>query len=87
VRDAVRGASELLGLDPLYVANEGKLVAFVEPAGAASALASLRSHPLGREAAIVGVATSRAGEIAVRTVVGGMRLVDLPLADPLPRIC
>ncbi len=87
VQAHVRGACELLGLDPLLVANEGKLVAFVAPADAARVLAALRGHPLGREAAVVGWATAERGEIVVRTQVGGRRMLDLPLSDPLPRIC
>lgn len=87
VRAEVRGACELLGLDPLFVANEGKLVAFVAPADAARALDALRAHPLGRDAAVVGRAIGAAGELIVRTSVGGARTLDLPLSDPLPRIC
>jgi hydrogenase expression/formation protein HypE len=91
VRDEVRGACELLGLDPLFVANEGKLVAFVAPESAAAALAAMRAHPLGRHAAVVGRATatdtSGAGDLVARTLIGGRRAVDLPLTDPLPRIC
>ena len=87
VRAEVRGACELLGLDPLFVANEGKLVAFVAPADASRALAAMRAHPLGRDAAIVGRATGDSGFIVVRTQIGGRRMLDLPLTDPLPRIC
>jgi hydrogenase expression/formation protein HypE len=87
VRDAVRGACEILGMDPMLVANEGKLIAFVDPGSAERALAALKRHPLGREAAIIGRAAGRAGEIVVCTSVGGTRVLDLPLTDPLPRIC
>jgi hypothetical protein len=87
VRPEVRGACELLGLDPLFVANEGKLVAFVAPGDAERALDALRGHPLGREAALVGRATDATGELSARTSIGGRRAVDLPLSDPLPRIC
>lgn len=87
VRDPVRGACELLGLDPVFVANEGKLVAFVDPADAATALAALRAHPLGRDAAVIGQVNATRGEITVRTRIGGRRILDLPLSDPLPRIC
>ena len=87
VRPEVRGACEILGLDPIFVANEGKLVAFVDPEDADRALAAMRAHPLGREAAIVARATAAPGEIVVRTLVGGRRALDLPLSDPLPRIC
>jgi hydrogenase expression/formation protein HypE len=87
VRPAVRGACELLGLDPLFIANEGKLLAFVAPSSADRALAALRAHPLGRDAARVGRAAGAPGELILRTAIGGRRVVDLPLTDPLPRIC
>lgn len=87
VRAEVRGACELLGMDPMLVANEGKLVAFVDPGSAERALEALRRDPLGREAAIVGRVGGRKGEIVVCTSVGGKRVLDLPLTDPLPRIC
>jgi hydrogenase expression/formation protein HypE len=85
--DAVRGACEILGIDPLFVANEGKLVAFVEAADAELALAALRAHPLGKDAAIIGHATPTPGEIVVHTSIGGHRFLELPLSTPLPRIC
>lgn len=88
VRPAVRGASELLGIDPLYLANEGKLVAFVDAASADSALAALRAHPAGSDAAIIGeVATEPAGRVLGRTGFGGQRVIDVLVGDPLPRIC
>jgi hydrogenase expression/formation protein HypE len=88
VREEVRGACELLGLDPLLVANEGKLVAFVPGAEAARALAALRSHPLGEAAAIIGQVTDRpAGRVVMQTAVGGQRWLELPFSEPLPRIC
>jgi hydrogenase expression/formation protein HypE len=88
VRDVVRGACELYGLDPLLVANEGKLVAFVPAAEAPAALAALRAHPLGREARAIGRVTGEhPGLVALRTPVGGRRILDLPLEEPLPRIC
>lgn len=88
VRDAVRGACELLGLDPLQIANEGKLVAFVPERAAARALDALRAHPLGRDAAIVGrVVEDHPGTVVLRTPIGGERVLDLPFAEPLPRIC
>jgi hydrogenase expression/formation protein HypE len=88
VRDAVRGACELLGLDPLLVANEGKLVAFVPEAGAERVLEAMRAHPLGRHAARIGFVTDdHPGIVELRTAVRGRRLLDLPFAEPLPRIC
>jgi hydrogenase expression/formation protein HypE len=88
VRPEVRGACEILGLDPLYVANEGKLLAVVAPEHAAAALHSLRSHPLGREAARIGdVRAEPAGMVFLRTVSGGTRVVDMLTGEQLPRIC
>lgn len=88
VRDPVRGACELLGLDPLFVANEGKLVAFVPPEGEERVLAAMRAHPLGRDAVRIGrVTSSHPGVVVVRTPIGGQRALDLPFAEALPRIC
>jgi hydrogenase expression/formation protein HypE len=88
VRAAVRGACELYGLDPLLLANEGKLVAFVPAAGADAALAALRAHPLGRQAARIGhVSGDGSGLVFLRTPLGSRRILDLPYAEPLPRIC
>jgi hydrogenase expression/formation protein HypE len=88
IRDAVRGACEILGLDPLLVANEGKLVAFVPHEHSERVLAALRSHPLGRDAARIGCVTdSHRGFVILKTPVGGERVLDLPFGEPLPRIC
>ncbi|MGH7266104.1 MAG: hydrogenase expression/formation protein HypE [Candidatus Rokuibacteriota bacterium] len=88
VREDVRGACELLGLDPLYVANEGKLVAVVAPDGAERLLTAMRARPEGRDAAIVGeVVDDHPGLVVARTRVGGSRVVDLLTGDQLPRIC
>ena len=88
VRPAVAAACEMLGFDPLTVANEGKLVAFIPPDEAEEALVALRSHPLGREAARIGVVTEEhKGMVLARTGIGGRRVVDLPLGELLPRIC
>lgn len=88
VREQVRGACELFGLDPLYVANEGKLVAFVSPGASQMALEEMRGHPLGREAAIVGeVVGSHNGMVVLETIIGGRRIVDMISGEQLPRIC
>lgn len=84
----VNGACELLGIDPLYVANEGKFIAVVAPEQAAAGLAALRSHPLGAGAAEVGeIVTEPAESVVLRTGFGGTRIVDMLVGDPLPRIC
>ena len=88
VRPEVRGACSVLGIDPLYVANEGKLVAAVPAAVAAKVLAGMRRHPLGREAAIIGeVVAENPGMVAMRTAFGATRIVDMPVGEQLPRIC
>jgi hydrogenase expression/formation protein HypE len=88
VDPTVTGACEVLGIDPLYVACEGRLVAFLPPADADRALAVLRSLPLGARAACIGtVQAAPAGEVVALTLMGGERLVDLPWGEPLPRIC
>ena len=88
VRQAVRGACEMLGLDPLHIANEGKLVAIVPAEQSAAALVALRAHPLGVDAAIIGeVIAQPEGMVLLRTGVGGSRVLDMLVGDPLPRIC
>lgn len=88
VRAEVDGACELLGLDPLYIANEGKLIAVVEAAHAEAALAALRAHPLGREAARIGeVVDDPHRFVQMATRFGGQRVVDWLTGEPLPRIC
>ncbi len=88
VPGAVAAACELLGLDPLYVANEGKLVAFVAPEDAERILAAMRRRPEGREAAIIGrVVDEHPGLVVMRTRLGSTRVVDLLPGDQLPRIC
>ncbi len=88
VTPAVAGAGEILGIDPLYVANEGKLVAFVDPGCAEQALEAVRAAPGGADAAIVGeVREEPAGRVIGRTPFGGHRLIDMLVGDPLPRIC
>ena len=88
VSPVVRGASELLGIDPMYVACEGRLVAVVDGGQADQALAALRAHPLGADAAIIGQITADPpGIVLLKTAFGGTRIVDLLVGDPLPRIC
>lgn len=88
VRPAVRAACEMLGFDPLDVANEGKLVAFVPEEEAEPALEALRSHPLGGDAARIGFLTDEhPGLVLARTPIGGRRVVDMPPGELLPRIC
>jgi len=88
VHEPVRGACEMLGLDPLYVANEGKLMAVVQPEHAERVLAAVRTHPLGREAQLVGTVVEDTRHLVVmETAFGGSRIVDLLAGDPLPRIC
>lgn len=88
VPDDVRAACGFLGLDPLYVANEGKFVAFVAADDADRALDLLRAHPLGAGATRIGrVTAEHPGVVVARTGIGGTRVVDLPLAEQLPRIC
>lgn len=88
IREEVRGACEMLGLDPLYVANEGKLIAIVDPGHESELLAAMRKHPLGRKAQRIGTITeSNPGWVRMRTVLGTTRIVDLLAGDQLPRIC
>ena len=88
IREEVRGFCEILGLDPLYLANEGKIVVVVPPDEADAALAALRGHPLGIAASVIGtVNDGEAGRVTMRTVFGGRRIVDMLVGDQLPRIC
>jgi hydrogenase expression/formation protein HypE len=88
VKPAVAGASEILGIDPLYIANEGTFVAFVGPEGTAAALAALRGVPGCENAVEIGeVKSSPAGMVLMETAFGGKRVVDQLVGDPLPRIC
>jgi hydrogenase expression/formation protein HypE len=88
LREAVRGACEILGLDPLYLANEGKLVAVVPADFAAQVVAAMRAHPAGAEAAIIGeIAAAPSGLVVLNTGFGGGRIVDLLVGEQLPRIC
>jgi len=88
IDEEVKGACEILGLDPLYVANEGKLVAVVAPEGAEAILRAMQAHPLGRRSAIIGEVTSdHAGFVLMKTRIGGTRVVDMLAGEQLPRIC
>ena len=88
IQEAVRGACELLGLDPLYVANEGKLVAVVDAGQAERILSATRAHPLGKQAQIIGrITEANPGLVTMRTSLGTTRIVDMLSGDQLPRIC
>lgn len=88
VRDDVRGACEILGIDPLYVANEGKLVAVVPASVADEMLAKMQDNPLGENSVIIGEVTDKhPGVVALRTGLGANRIVDMPVGEQLPRIC
>jgi hydrogenase expression/formation protein HypE len=88
VRPAVAAACEIMGFDPLTVANEGKMVVFIPPEEADAALEALQAHPLGENAARIGVVTEEhPGLVLARTGIGGRRVVDMPLGELLPRIC
>ncbi|HIJ96260.1 MAG TPA: hydrogenase expression/formation protein HypE [Desulfuromonadales bacterium] len=88
VNQGVRGVCSILGLDPLFVANEGKLLAFVAPDSADAALAAIRRHPLGMHAAAIGtVCAAPAGRVSMETTVGGLRSVEMLAGEQLPRIC
>lgn len=88
IDEAVKGACEILGLDPLHVANEGKVISIVPPEHAATALNAMRAHPLGRGAEIIGeVIADNPGMVIMRTRIGGTRLVDMLSGEQLPRIC
>ncbi len=88
IREEVRGACEMLGFDPLYVANEGKLLAFVSSGDAESVLESMKKNPSGRNSRIIGeVIRKSRGNVFLKTSIGGTRIVDMPSGEQLPRIC
>jgi hydrogenase expression/formation protein HypE len=87
IRDGVRGACELLGLDPLYIANEGKLLAIAPAGHAAAILAAMRAHPLGRDATVIGTVSEGESAVLLRTPYGTTRVVTMLPGDQLPRIC
>jgi len=88
IAEEVKGACEILGFDPLYIANEGKLVAFVAETDAEKVLNAMRSHPLGKESVIIGkVAAGNTGSVVMKTSIGSTRIVDMLSGEQLPRIC
>ena len=88
VHDAVRGACEILGIDPLYVANEGKLVAAVDEKDADKVLAAMQKHELGKQARIIGdIVEDHAGTVALENIYGVSRIISMPVGEQLPRIC
>lgn len=88
ISEEVQGSCEILGLDPLYIANEGKLLAFVAPESTKDVLASMRSHSLGKDAVIIGeVVAEHPGIVVMKTRIGGTRVVDMLSGEQLPRIC
>ncbi|HNY66595.1 MAG TPA: hydrogenase expression/formation protein HypE [Deltaproteobacteria bacterium] len=88
VKEEVRGLCEILGLDPLYIANEGKLVLFCPAAEAGRVLSFMQGHPLGRDAAVIGEVTAMGGKrVILHTSVGGSREIDMPVGELIPRIC
>jgi len=88
LKDEVAGACELLGFDPLYLANEGKLLAFVSPDRAAAVLKAIQSDPYGKDAAVIGrVVNDHPAKVFLKTRIGGKRIVDMLAGEQLPRIC
>jgi hydrogenase expression/formation protein HypE len=88
VRDQVLAACEILGFDPLYVANEGKLLAVVPPEIAARLVEAMKKHPYGRESVVIGeVVAGHPGKVVLSTGIGGHRIVDMLVGEQLPRIC
>ena len=88
IRGEVQGACELLGLDPLYIANEGKMIVIVPPACAEKVLAALQAHRYGKDAVVIGeVNSGHSGKVFMKTILGTSRIIDMLVGDPLPRIC
>jgi len=88
VRPEVEGVCELLGFEPLYLANEGKLIAFVPAEKTETLLKVMHTHPYGKEARRIGAVTDKApGQVAMKTALGGIRIVDMPTGSLVPRIC
>ncbi len=88
VHPEVRGVCDILGFDPLYLANEGKLLAFTAPQDTAAVLAAMHAHRYGQDACVIGRVTAEArGQVGLQTSIGGIRVVDMPLGNLVPRIC
>jgi hydrogenase expression/formation protein HypE len=88
LKDAVAGICELLGFDPIYIANEGKLIAFVDPRHAEKILAAIKEDEFGKDACIIGeVIPDHPGRVIMETRIGGIRIVDMLTGEQLPRIC
>jgi hydrogenase expression/formation protein HypE len=88
IHDEVLGACEMLGLDPLYLANEGKLVAVVDPQDARAVIDAIHMNRYGKDAAIIGeVIAEHPGRVVMKTALGTSRIIDMPVGEPLPRIC
>ncbi len=88
VQDSVRGVCEILGFDPLFLANEGKLVVFCASSDAQNVLTAMQDHKYGRKAAIIGTVSKAAqGRVVLKTSIGGERMIDLPTGELVPRIC
>lgn len=88
IREEVRACCEILGLDPLYLANEGKIVIVAPPQEVRAALAAMHAHPLGARACAIGrIHAGEAGRVTMQTVFGGQRIVDMLVGEQLPRIC
>jgi hydrogenase expression/formation protein HypE len=86
IRKSVRSAAAMLGIDPLEVANEGKVVMGVPPSSADAILAALHSHKYGKDAAVIGTVTKGA-HVIMETLIGGERFIEPPIGDPVPRVC
>ncbi|MFQ6095895.1 MAG: AIR synthase-related protein [Candidatus Bathyarchaeia archaeon] len=87
IREDVRAACEMLGIDPFEVGNEGKIILGVVPQKADNVLDALRETKEGRDAEIIGVVTNQFKEVVLETVIGGRRIISPPIGDPVPRIC
>jgi hydrogenase expression/formation protein HypE len=84
----MRGACDLLGLDPLTIANEGKILVFCRATDTANVLAAMREHPLGKHSCVIGEVSEKPPGVALlRTTIGGERIIDMPTGEDLPRIC